>query len=207
MLNEAQALLDKIDELNETQFDAKLDDAAEKIRAYVDRGDELSAEELQALFELVQTSKGIVAAFMQENRTTVWQQELDSLVHDFATFEEDATPAMTKQFNNLKENAQRAIDANSPTAEKLLQQMHDTVGKAMFSNDEVFLAIFSFMAQNPQDFKIPALYRQLIAEGMQCVQKNDISGLKGVISRLLQIRIPQEGSKLDEMLKGSGLTK
>ena len=114
---------------------------------------------------------------------------------------------MTKQFNNLKENAQRAIDANSPTAEKLLQQMHDTVGKAMFSNDEVFLAIFSVMAQNPQDFKNPALYRQLIAEGMQCVQKNDISGLKGVISRLLQIRIPQEGSKLDEMLKGSGLTK
>ena len=207
VLNEAQALLDKIDELNETQFDAKLDDAAEKIRAYVDRGDELSAEELQALFELVQTSKGIVAAFMQENRTTVWQQELDSLVHDFAAFEEDATPAMTKQFNNLKENAQRAIDANSPTAEKLLQQMHDTVGKAMFSNDEVFLAIFSVMAQNPQDFKNPALYRQLIAEGMQCVQKNDISGLKGVISRLLQIRIPQEGSKLDEMLKGSGLTK
>ncbi len=207
VLNEAQALLDKIDELNETQFDAKLDDAAEKIRAYVDRGDELSAEELQALFELVQTSKGIVAAFMQENRTTVWQQELDSLVHDFAAFEEDATPAMTKQFNNLKENAQRAIDANSPTAEKLLQQMHDTVGKAMFSNDEVFLAIFSVMAQNPQDFKNPALYRQLIAEGMQCVQKNDISGLKGVIFRLLQIRIPQEGSKLDEMLKGSGLTK
>lgn len=207
VLNEAQALLDKIDELTETQFDAKLDDTAEKIRAYVDRGDELNAEELQALFELVQTSKGIVAAFMQENRATVWQQELDSLVHDFAVFEKDATPKTIESFNKLRDSAQRAIDTNSPTAEKFLRQLHDIVGEVVTNNDEFILALFSVMAQNPQDFKNPALYRQLIADGMQCVQKNDITGLRNVISRLLQIRIPQEGSKLDEMLKGSGLTK
>ena len=207
VLNEAQELLDKIDELNENQYDVKLDETAEKIIFYLDRADELTAEELQTLFELVQTSKGIVATFMQENKSMVWQQELDTLVEEFSTFEKDATPVMIKQFNNLQENAQKAIDANSPTAEKLLQQMHDIVGKAMFSNDEVFLAIFAYMTQNPQDFTNPTLYRQLVNQGMRCVQENDIGGLKTVISRLVQIMVRQEGSQLDEMLKGSGLTK
>lgn len=207
IINETQNLLDKIDELTSNKFDAKLDEVARKIRTYLDRSDELNAEELQALFELVQTSKGIVAAFMQENKTTVWQQELDSLVEEFAAFEGKATPAETKQINNLKESTQRAIDANSPTAEKLLQQMHDAVTRVVFNNDEVFIAIFASMVQNPEDFTNPALYRQLIAQGMQCVENNDINGLKDVIQRLLQIMIRKEGSKIDEMLKGSGITK
>ena len=207
IINEAEAVLEKIDELNNNLFNAKLDEAANKIRAYLDRSDELSAEELQALFELVQTSKGVVAAFMRENKAAVWQQELDSLVEDFEAFRDKATPAQIDLFNKSKENVQRAIDANSPTAEKLLQQMHDVVAKAMFNNDEIFLAIFATMVQNPQDFTNPTLYRQLIAQGMQCVQNNDINGLKEIIGRLIKIMVQKEGSKIDEMLKGSGLTK
>ena len=207
ILDEAQEVLDKVEELNSNIFNAKLDEAAIKIRSYLDRSDELNAEELQALFELVQTSKGVVASFMRENKAAVWQQELDSLMEQYAAFEEKATPAQTKQVNSLKDNIQRAIDANSPTTEKLLQQLHEAVAKAMFNNDEVFLAIFASMAHNPQDFTNPVLYRQLITQGMQCVQNNDINGLKGVISRLLEIMIRKEGSKIDEMLKGSGITK
>lgn len=193
ILDEAQEVLDKVEELNSNIFNAKLDEAAIKIRSYLDRSDELNAEELQALFELVQTSKGVVASFMRENKAAVWQQELDSLMEQFAVFEDNATPAQTKQVNSLKDNIQRAIDANSPTTEKLLQQLHEAVAKAMFNNDEVFLAIFASMAHNPQDFTNPVLYRQLINQG-KVVQKM----WKGVLDKKVK-RLQDKGLKIRPM--------
>ncbi len=207
VLNEAQEILDKLEELTENQFDVKLNEAKEQIYTYLDRGDELTAEELQALFELVQASKGVIADFMQQNRSTVWQEKLNSIVKDYSAFSKNATPVIAKQFNNLRENAQRAIDANSPTAETLLQQLYELFVTVMFSNDETYLAIFADMAQNPQDFTNPALYRQLINQGMQCVQKNDISELKNIVSRLAQIMVRREGSAIDKMLRSTGITK
>lgn len=207
ILEEAQSVLDKIEELSENIFNEKLDESANNIREYLDKSDELDAEGLQALFELAQTGKGVVASFMRENKSAVWQQELDDIMKQFAAFESQATPVQVKQVNSLKENIQKAIDANSPTAEKLLEQLHETVAKIMLNNDEIFLAIFASIAQNPQDFTNPVLYRQLINQGMQCIQNKDIYGLKSVISRLVQIMVRNEGSQLDDMLKSSGITK
>lgn len=207
IINEAQSVLNKIEELSQNIFDEKLDETANKIREYLDRSDDLDAEGLQTLFELAQTGKGVVAAFMRENKAAVWQQELDEAMDMFVAFEEKATPAQSKQVNNLHDNIQKAIDANSPTTEKLLEQLHEVVAQTMFNSDEVFIALFYSIAQTPEEFTNPALYRQLINQGMQCVQNKDINGLKGVIQRLLQIRKPQENSKLDDMIKRSGITR
>jgi hypothetical protein len=38
-------------------------------------------------------------------------------------------------------------------------------------------------------------------------QNNDMNGLRNVVARLSQIKIQREGSQLDDMLKGSGITK
>lgn len=207
VIAEAQAVLSKIEEIGKNIFSEKLDDTANNIKEYLDKVDSLDAEGLQTLFELAQVGKGVVAKFMRENKSVIWQQELDDAIKRFSEFEEKATPVQVKQVNNLRDNIQKAIDANSSTAEKLLEQLNDIVTNAMLNNDEVFIAIFAYIVQNPQDFTNPLLYNQLINQGMQCVQNNDMNGLKSVISRLAQIMIRNEGSKLDDMLKNSGITK
>lgn len=207
IVDEAQSVLDKIKELSKNIFNEKLDETANKIREYLDRSDDLDAEGLQTLFELAQTGKGVVAAFMRENKAAVWQQELDDAMEQFATFESQATPVQIKQINNLRDNIQKAIDANSASAERYLEQLHDLVVQVMFNREDIHRIIFEIMAQSPQDFTNPALYRQLINQGWQCVQNDDKNGLISVISRLQQIMIHKEGSQLDNMLKNSGITK
>ena len=207
IVSEAQSVLEKIEELSENIFDEKLDEAATKIRSYLDRSDDLDAEDLQTLFEITQTGKGVVASFMRENKAIVWQQDLDSAMDGFSDLESNATEAHKNMIYKLQDNIQRAIDANSPTAEKLLAQLHDAIAKVAFNNDDIFYAIFASMAQNPQEFTNQALFNQLVNQGCQCIQSKDINGLKSVLQRMIQIRIPQEGSDVDTMLKGSGLTK
>lgn len=207
IVSEAQSVLEKIEELSENIFDEKLDEAAIKIRSYLDRSDDLDAEDLQTLFEITQTGKGVVASFMRENKAIVWQQDLDSAMDGFSDLESNATEAQKNMIYKLQNNIQRAIDANSPTAEKLLAQLHDAIAKVAFNNDDIFYAIFASMAQNPQEFTNQALFNQLVNQGCQCIQSKDINGLKSVLQRMIQIRIPQEGSDVDTMLKGSGLTK
>lgn len=207
IVSEAQSVLKKIEELSENIFDEKLDEAATKIRSYLDRSDDLDAEDLQTLFEITQTGKGVVASFMRENKAIVWQQDLDSAMDGFSDLESNATEAQKNMIYKLRDNIQRAIDANSPTAEKLLAQLHDAIAKVAFNNDDIFYAIFASMAQNPQEFTNQALFNQLVNQGCQCIQSKDINGLKSVLQRMIQIRIPQEGSDVDTMLKGSGLTK
>ena len=207
IVSEAQSVLEKIEELSENIFDEKLDEAAIKIRSYLDRSDDLDAEDLQTLFEITQTGKGVVASFMRENKAIVWQQDLDSAMDGFSDLESNATEAQKNMIYKLQDNIQRAIDANSPTAEKLLAQLHDAIAKVAFNNDDIFYAIFASIAQNPQEFTNQALFNQLVNQGCQCIQSKDINGLKSVLQRMIQIRIPQEGSDVDTMLKGSGLTK
>jgi putative uncharacterized protein spa07 len=207
IVSEAQSVLEKIEELSENIFDEKLDEAAIKIRSYLNRSDDLDAEDLQTLFEITQTGKGVVASFMRENKAIVWQQDLDSAMDGFSDLESNATEAQKNMIYKLQDNIQRAIDANSPTAEKLLAQLHDAIAKVAFNNDDIFYAIFASMAQNPQEFTNQALFNQLVNQGCQCIQSKDINGLKSVLQRMIQIRIPQEGSDVDTMLKGSGLTK
>ena len=207
IVSEAQSVLEKIEELRENIFDEKLDEAAIKIRSYLDRSDDLDAEDLQTLFEITQTGKGVVALFMRENKAIVWQQDLDSAMEGFSELESLATETQKNMICKLQNNIQRAIDANSPTAEKLLAQLHETIAKTAFNNDDIFYAIFASMVQNPQDFTNPALFGQLVNQGCQCVQNKDIGGLKSILQRMIQIRVPQEDSDVDKMLKGSGLTK
>lgn len=206
VIDEAQEVLNKLDEFNENIFNDSLDKSADEIRKYVDR-DDLSAEDLQTLFELTQKGKGVVAKYMRENKTAVWQKDLDDAMEQFATFEQNATPAQAKQIRSLQENIQKAIDANSDKAEKYLEELHKILMQIMLSNDEVFILIFKIMVDSPQDFSNPVLYRQLVAQGLECVQNNDMNGLRNVVARLSQIKIQREGSQLDDMLKGSGITK
>ena len=207
IIDEAQAILEKIEEVTEGVFDERVDAAANKLRELLDRSDELDAEELQSLFELTQTAKSAIAAFMRENRTVVWQKELDSIMESYTNFEDQATDAQKNVVLKLQESIQRAIDANSPTVEKLFPQLRETIAKIMFNNDEVFYALFASFVQNPQDFSNQFLFSQLVREGMQYVQSRDVDSLKGVLQRMVEIRIPQENSSVDAMLKGSGLTK
>lgn len=207
IIDEAQSILDKIEGLSKNIFDQKLNETARKIREYLDRSDELNAEELQTLFELAQNGKGVIATFMRQNKSAVWQQQLEETMLTFSAVEKQATPAQSKQIYSLRDNVQKAIDANSPTTEKLLDQLHGVVAQAIFNDDKVFIALFYSIAQTPEEFTNPTLYHQLVSQGIKCVQNDDINGLKEVISELLQIRIPQNNSKLDDMIKRSGITR
>ena len=67
VIDEAQEVLNKLDEFNENIFNDSLDKSADEIRKYVDR-DDLSSEDLQTLFELTQKGKGVVAKYMREKQ-------------------------------------------------------------------------------------------------------------------------------------------
>lgn len=207
IIDDAQKVLKKIEDMQENLYDDKLETSADQIRKFLEKSDELNAEDAQALFECTQTSKGVVASFMRDNQTAIFEKELEEAEERLETFKDSGTPAQIKQANQLLESARKAINANSPLAEKYLNELNAAIAQIMFNNDEVYIALFYAMAENPQDFTNPELYRRLIAQGNMCVQNNDLNGLKNTIARLAQIRIVHKGSDIENMLKGSGITK
>ena len=207
IINDAQEVLKKIEDMQENLYDVKLETSANQIIALLDKSDELSAEDAQALFECTQASKGVVASFMRENQTTILQKKLDEAEELLETFKECGTPAQIKQANQLLESTRKALNVNSPSAEKYLKELNSTITQIMFNNDTVYIALFHAMAENPQDFTHPEMYRRLIAKGNDCIRNNDLEELKNTIAKLAQIRIVQKDSDIENMLKGSGITK
>ncbi len=207
IIEEAQTVLDEIAELQEDLFDENLDNAAQKIKEDLSHSDELDSEGLQRLFETTQTGKSVAATFKKENKTVIWQRDLDKTMEMFSGFENIATENQKNSINRLCDSIQKAIDSNDNSAERYLEQLHEQVYKIILSKDEVFAVIFEGMIENPQEFTDLSLFNTLKSQGLQCLQKGDYNGLRTVVQRLAQIRIPQEGSKIDQMLKKSGITK
>lgn len=206
IVDEATEILDKINDINKTDFDEKLSSMQSKLNNYIDK-ENLDAEDSQSLFELTQESKSALATYMKKNQSVIWQRELDEQVEVFETIKNKATPAEQKQFENLKNSIQSAINAKNQQAEVLLKELHKIIASIMLNDDDIFVVIFITMAQNPQDFTDRALYNQLISQGNVAIQNNNIGELRNIVSRLSQIMIRRKGSELDNMLNKSGITK
>ena len=206
IVDEATEILDKINDINKTDFDEKLSSMQSKLNNYIYK-ENLDAEDSQSLFELTQESKSALATYMKKNQSVIWQRELDEQVEVFETIKNKATPAERKQFENLKNSIQSAINAKNQQAEVLLKELHKIIASIMLNDDDIFVVIFITMAQNPQDFTDRALYNQLISQGNIAIQNNNIGELRNIVSRLSQIMIRRKGSELDNMLNKSGITK
>ena len=206
IVDEATEILDKINDINKTDFDEKLSSMQSKLNNYIYK-ENLDAEDSQSLFELTQESKSALATYMKKNQSVIWQRELDEQVEVFETIKNKATPAEQKQFENLKNSIQSAINAKNQQAEVLLKELHKIIASIMLNDDDIFVVIFITMAQNPQDFTNRALYNQLISQGNVAIQNNNIGELRNIVSRLSQIMIRRKGSELDNMLHKSGITK
>ena len=184
----------------------KLEEISNKINVFMDK-EELDAEDAQALFETTQESKTLIASYMKDNQTIVWQQELDKQMKLYQDVAKNATQVQEKQVNNLKESIQNAINANNPQAEILLEELRKINMQILLNDDSAFVLIFMSMIQNPQDFTNSALFNQLVNQGTSCNSKNDIGELRNIVSRLSQIMIRRKGSEIDNMLNRSGITK
>ena len=206
IVEEANDILEKISEINKSNFNEKLANIQSKLDNYMEK-DSLDAEDTQSLFELTQESKSALASYMKNNQSAIWQQQLDEQVEVFETIREKTSAAEQKQFENLRDSIQSAINAKNAQAEVLLKELHKTIAKIMLNDDDMFVLIFVAMEQNPQDFTDKALFNQLIAKGHIAIQNNDINELRNIVSRLSQIMIRRKGSELDAMLNKSGITK
>ena len=59
---------------------------------------------------------------MKKNQSVIWQRELDEQIEVFETIKNKATPAEQKQFENLKNSIQSAINAKNQQVEVLLKE-------------------------------------------------------------------------------------
>lgn len=206
IIDDANSIIEKIDEVNEKGFDEKLSELSSKMNEYINK-ENLDTEETQSLFELTQQSKSSLATYMKKNQTLVWQKELDDQIGLYETVKEKATPAQQKQIENLKESIQSAINAKNIQAEILLKELGKIIAGIMLNNDETFVLIFLSMLQNPQDFTDQDLFNQLAMQGKIVIENNNISELRNIVARMSQIMIRRKGSELDDMLNKSGITK
>lgn len=206
IIDEANEVLGKVDELNDNLYDEKLDEISNRLNEYIDK-DRLDAEDSQALFELTQESKRTIAQYIQQNKAVIWQQKLDEQIELFESLSDHATPVQKKQFNNLKTSIHNAIEANNPIAEKLLEDMNKVCMEIMMSDDSTFVFIFMEMAKNPQDFTNRDMFNQLVVQGLTAIKSGDTRELRDIVRRLAQIMIRKEGSAIDNMLNKSGITK
>lgn len=206
IIEEANNILDKVTDLNRKDFDEKLSNVQSKLEEYTSKED-LDAEDTQSLFELTQESKSALASYMKKNQSVIWQKILDEKIEVFETIRTKATAVEQKQFENLTTSIQNAINAKNQQAEVLLKELDKLIAKIMINDDEIFVAIFVMMTENPQDFKDRALYNQLVMQGNMALQRNDIRELRNIVARLRDIMIVRQGSDLEKMIRKSGITK
>lgn len=86
ILSEAQEVVNRINDIGENIFDEKISDTSNKLQEMLEKED-LDAEDMQALSELTQNSKSVVASFMRQNKTIVWQKDLMKTLSGLTSFQ------------------------------------------------------------------------------------------------------------------------
>ncbi|MDR2523381.1 MAG: Hsp70 family protein [Synergistaceae bacterium] len=204
----AENILSRIDEINESVDDQRLEQAREKLDFALSLNpDEASAEERREAAEKNKEALDILAKIRLEHKKEIRQIDLDGVVALFNEhLRQHAAPMETSAFDRLTKIAQRAIDKNDKDFDERLDKLKGKNFEILWRQDWFVVNAFKNMGKSPYRFADRVQFGKLLETGAQCLLSDDIEGLRGVVAQLWQIQRVEagDGAALDvvNIIKG-----
>jgi len=204
---QAQATLERLDEMESKIDDPRLTQAREKLDlASLDKTSESDPETAKQAMDSVQEAKRLLAVARKAHLKEIRQLDLDKATEVFETHvKQHGRATEVTAFNNLVKTAQRAIDSNSSDFETHLDELRSKNVMILWRQDWFVIDRFKWLAQDKHLFPDAREHAQLASIGMEALKANDIEKLRSVVGQLDSVRISSAGE--EEMMASSNIVR
>lgn len=195
---EGEMTLQRLDEIGARVDDSKLEQARKKLVSSLQLDpDEPDTERTQEAMEGVFEARRLLAQVRKDNLKEIWQMELDDVIKVYnERVREAARPSEKTAFEGLFKTAQRSIDRDDNNFESYLSELKNKNFGILWRQDWFVVEWFKLMRQSSHHFSDPGEFEKLVSMGVNCLQKDDIDGLREIIHQLSLIKI-DTGSDTD----------
>lgn len=197
VVEEGQRTLRRIDEINETVDNPKLEQARQKLESTASLDpEEAETEKSQEAMEKVFEARRLLAQVRKEHLKEIRQIDLNRVVSLFDEhIRQHARPSESSAFDNLAKTAQRSINRNDTDFEHQLENLKGRNLEILSRQDWFVVEQFKWMVNSPHLFTNKHRFDELVQIGTQLMRSDNIDKLRRVVGELSAIRI---GSGDDE---------
>jgi molecular chaperone DnaK len=191
MADDGRAILSRIDALDKKIDDPKLQEARNKAgKAAVISDDEHDSEEAQEAYNDLLEAKKLISRTRKEHLKEIRQMDLDALVNAFnQEIRKFAKPSESGAFDNLAKTAQRSIHRNDSAFENQYGELRDLLVAILWRQDFFVINQFHSIIQHPYNFTDATRFDELVRDGKNCVDHDDINKLRAIVAELIQLQI------------------
>jgi len=191
VVDEGEATLARVEEINAVVEDPKLQSAREKLDTAVALDPaETETEKTQEAQDKILEAKKLLAQVKKEHRKEIRQLELDGVTEFFNHHvREYARPSEATAFDNLVKTAQRSIERNDKDFENQLNELKGKNFQILWRQDWFVVDRFQSLAKSPHHFADRRRHQELVSLGTQFLQADDIGKLREIVAQLFAIQI------------------
>lgn len=207
VVNEAESVLERINEISKVIDEPKLHQAKEKLNtAAALESEHHDPEDTQHAMEQVYEAKKLLAQARNKHLKEIRTLELEQTKRIFDDFiREFSRPSEETAFDNLVKTAQREIEHNGAEFENHLGELKGKTFEILWRQDWFVVDRFKDMLESPHMFADQHEYEELSKSGIQYLQSDQIDELRQVVGRLNLIRI--ESSSDGEMFDPANIIR
>lgn len=188
VVDDAQQVIERIDDITEVISDSKLEQAKDKLDSVVSTDSKYhDAEDIQEAMEQVYEIKKLLAKTRKNNLKSIREIELNKFISSYEEFREFARPSEQTAIDNLLKTAQREINHNGADFENHISQLHTQLATILGRQDWFIISHLKSMLSSPHLYTDEAKFEELKNSGLQYLQSDDIDGVRKVIYELYQI--------------------
>jgi molecular chaperone DnaK len=175
--------------LSQRVTDQRIKDVSSSLQEAA-RLDGSSAEENKRASDRVLEARRTLAVIRNDHLSEMRQSELQSCMQFFnSVVRKFARPAETGQFDNMAKTAQRAIDANKPDFEVIIDEMKTRNFEILWRQDYFVVDRFNTLTQSPSLYVDKAQFAELVKLGKAAIAADDAANLRQVVATLYSVRV------------------
>ena len=191
VVDQSEQVSARIDHVASKVANPKLDKAREKLEAASSlSSSETDPEICKQADDNILAAKRLLAEVRKQHLQEIRQLDLDSVLEFFNEHvRQHARSTESSSFDNLARTAQRAIDRGDPDFENYLDQLKNKNFEILWRQEWFVITKFEWATEKPHQFPDKRRYQELVAQGQEAIQADDIDGLRSVVYELSMIRI------------------
>jgi molecular chaperone DnaK len=206
VVQEGEATLARVDELDGQIADPRLQRAREKLESTKGLEDNGDTERSQEAMENVRQAKQLLADVKKSHLKETRAIELKYLVDFFDSYvREHSRPSEESAFDALIRTAENAIKDGDSAFESHLDEMRGKNFEILWRQDWFVVEKFKAMAKRSYQFANASQFESLVETGVKAMESGDIDRLRGVVAELSSIQVG--ASSGDELFETANIVR
>lgn len=194
VMGEADAALRRLSELREIDDEPRLQQIHGYLQTVADIDpDQADAERVQEVMETVLEARRAIGKFKRDHRQEMRQGRFDSIVEMIDEHVRGVASGIEeKALDSLLATAQRSIPRKDRDFDEYMNKLGEACFEILWRQDWFVVMRFREVSESSGRFADRESARKLIAEGLSCMETRDITSLRRVVARLVQISVDRD---------------